>query len=61
MRQVFTSVQPLNPQPDGSHHAREGQAGTVWSVPAEPTLVGVKWDTDGAVTVEECANLRVLG
>ncbi|HEX7890305.1 MAG TPA: hypothetical protein VF522_13170 [Ramlibacter sp.] len=57
MRQVYTSVQPISPQ-----HARAGQAGVVWSIPAnDPTTVGVKWDTDGAVTVENCADLRVLG
>jgi hypothetical protein len=59
MRQVFTSVQPradLDPK-----HPREGQAGSVHSVPADPEVVGVKWDTDGAVTVEKVSDLRQLG
>ena len=60
MRQVFTSVQPL-PQTDPAlKHAREGQAGVVYSVPADATKVGVKWDSDGAVTVEDVAALRQL-
>lgn len=61
MRQVFTSVQPIDPLRDGTQHPRAGQAGTVYSVPADPELVGVKWDTDGAVTVEKVADLRQLG
>lgn len=59
MRQVFTPVQPLPADPA---HPRAGQAGYVVSVPADkPEEVGVKWDTDGAVTVEAVAALRQLG
>jgi hypothetical protein len=57
MRQVFTSVQPISPE-----HPRAGQAGTVCSVPADdPAHVGVKWDVDGDITAEACADLRILG
>jgi hypothetical protein len=57
MRQVFTSVQPISPE-----HPRAGQAGTVCSVPADyPAHVGVKWDLDGDITAEACADLRILG
>lgn len=60
MRQVFTSVQPIVQSDPAKKHPREGQAGIVFSVPADPATVGVKWDSDGAVTVENVADLRQL-
>lgn len=59
MRQVYTSVQPIHKDAPATH-PRDGQAGVVWSVPADPDTVGVRWDTDGAVTVEKIADLRQL-
>lgn len=56
MRQVFNSVQPTS-----SEHPRAGQAGIVCHVPADrPDEVGVRWDTDGAVTAEKISDLRQL-
>ena len=61
MRQVQTPVQPKAPQPDNSHHPREGQAGRVSGLPADASTVNVTWDTDGATTTESVANLNQLG